>query len=86
MSKVLSLRDANQEFSKIVRLAEAGEEFLITRRGKPVARLMPVSDRSGKRVLTPEQEEARRELHERMLKCYDLSGVQPFNRDDLYDR
>ena len=34
---------ANQEFSKLVREVERGEGFLITRRGRPVAKLVPHS-------------------------------------------
>jgi prevent-host-death family protein len=56
MSKTISLRDANQGFSRCIREVEAGEEFVITRNGQPVARLIPASS---KRVLTPEQEAAR---------------------------
>jgi prevent-host-death family protein len=55
MSKTITLRDANQSFSRCIREVEAGEEFVITRNGKPVARLAPVGD---KRVLTQEQEAA----------------------------
>jgi prevent-host-death family protein len=56
MSKTITLREANQTFSRCVREVEAGEEITITRKGRPVARLVPVG---GKRVLTPEQEAAR---------------------------
>ena len=41
MAKEVALRDANQRFAKYVRAVEAGESFVITRRGKPVARLVP---------------------------------------------
>ena len=51
MSKTVTLRDANQNFAKYVREVQAGEEIVITRRGEPVAKLLPVSR---KRVLTPE--------------------------------
>jgi antitoxin (DNA-binding transcriptional repressor) of toxin-antitoxin stability system len=34
MSKVISLRDANQQLSRCIREVEAGEEFVITRKGK----------------------------------------------------
>jgi len=55
MSKIISPREANQAFSRCIREVEAGEEITITRRGQPVARLVPVGR---KRVLTPEQEAA----------------------------
>ena len=53
MSKTITLRDANQQLSRCIREVEAGGEFVITRKGKPVARLIPTG---GKRVLTPEQQ------------------------------
>jgi prevent-host-death family protein len=40
--KSISLRDANQGFARCIREVEAGEEFVITRNGAPVARLVPV--------------------------------------------
>ena len=42
-SKIVTLRDANQSFARCIREVEAGEEFVITRNGTPVARLTPVS-------------------------------------------
>jgi len=39
----VSAREANQEFSKLLRRVVAGEEVVITRRGVPVARLAPIS-------------------------------------------
>jgi prevent-host-death family protein len=83
MDKEIALRDANQQFARYVRAVEAGESFVITRRGKPVARLVPVEP--GKRILTPEQQAARQRALERMLKGWDLGGYK-FSRDELYER
>ncbi len=82
MTKTLTLRDANQSFARCIREVEAGEEFVITRNGTPVARLSPVSKR---RVLTPEQEAARKRTQERMQKGWDI-GAGPLGRDALHDR
>jgi prevent-host-death family protein len=38
----VGLREANQQFSKIVRAVRGGEEVLLTERGKPFARIVPV--------------------------------------------
>lgn len=81
-SKTITLRDANQNFAKYVREVEAGREFVITRRGVAVARLAPVSAR---RVLTPEQQKARRRLLARMRKGWDL-GDWTIPRDEIYER
>ncbi|HEX3210209.1 MAG TPA: type II toxin-antitoxin system prevent-host-death family antitoxin [Geminicoccaceae bacterium] len=82
MDKEVALREANQQFARYVRAVEAGQSFVITRRGKPVARLVPVE--SGKRVLTPEQQAARARALERMQRGWEL-GDYKFNRDELYE-
>jgi prevent-host-death family protein len=81
MSKTITLREANQAFSRCIREVEAGEEITITRRGEPVARIVPARQ---KRVLTPEQEAARARARERMKKGWHLGGER-FSRDELYD-
>jgi prevent-host-death family protein len=83
MDKEIALREANQQFARYVRAVEAGESFVITRRGKPVARLVPIEP--GKRVLTPEQQAARARALERMREGWDLGGYK-FDRDELYER
>jgi prevent-host-death family protein len=41
-NKTLNVAEAKQRFSEIVgRVAYAGEEFIIARRGRPMARLVP---------------------------------------------
>jgi prevent-host-death family protein len=42
MSKIINIYEAKTNFSKLVEMAEAGEEFIIGRNGKPVARLVPM--------------------------------------------
>jgi prevent-host-death family protein len=37
----VSVADAKKRLSELLRLAEAGQDVLITRNGKPVARLVP---------------------------------------------
>lgn len=39
MSLTVNMREAKAGFSRLVKLAEAGEDVVITRNGKPVARL-----------------------------------------------
>ena len=81
MSKTMTLREANQAFSRCIREVEAGEEITITRRGEPVARLVPVRR---ERVLTPEQEAAVTRLKNAMEAGWPI-GAGRFNRDELYD-
>jgi prevent-host-death family protein len=82
MTKTLTLREANQSFARCIRAVEAGEEFVITRNGTPVARLAPISKR---RVLTPEQQAAWERTLQRMKQGWDLRA-SPFDRDALHER
>jgi prevent-host-death family protein len=81
MTKSVSLRDANQAFARYVREVEAGEEYVITRNGVPVARLAPIGDRG----LSPAQAAALARTHARMEAGWHL-GVEPLDRDSLHDR
>jgi prevent-host-death family protein len=83
MAKTITLREANQAFSRIIREVEAGEEITITRNGEPVARLVPVR---GERVLTPEQQAARARARARMEEGWDLGVDHPLDRDSLHER
>ena len=83
MSKVIGLREANQAFSRCIREVEAGEEFVITRKGQAVARIVPVRQ---KRVLTPEQQAARARGRARMEQGWDLGVEFPLDRDALHER
>ena len=47
--RIVSLMKANQEFSKLVKEVERGEGFLITRRGRPIAKLVPPHGRQDNR-------------------------------------
>jgi len=82
MTKTVTLRDANQRFARCIREVEAGEEFVITRNGKPVARLTPIANR---RVLTPQQQAAWKHLQEAMAEGWDI-GAGPLERDALHER
>ena len=82
MTKTLTLREANQTFSRCIRQVEAGEEFVITRNGAPVARLTPIAK---PRKLTPEQEAAWERTKLRMKEGWDL-GAGPLDRDALHER
>jgi prevent-host-death family protein len=82
MTKTVTLREANQTFARCIRAVEAGEEFVITRNGKPVARLSPVS---GRRVLTPEQEAAWQRLEAAMEKGWNI-GAGRLDRAALHER
>lgn len=46
----VSIAEAKNRLTELIRLAEDGEEIVITRRGKPVAQIAPAS-RKEKRVM-----------------------------------
>ena len=76
-----ALSETKEDFSRFLREAE-GEEIFITRNGKPVARLSPVT---GRRVLTPEQEAAWERTKRRMEEGWAI-GAGPLDRDSLHER
>jgi len=82
MQRQVPIREVNQHLSQYIEIAERGEEIIITKRGRPVARLSAVELA---RRLSEEQEEALSRSLARMRKGYDLGG-QPFDRDELHER
>jgi prevent-host-death family protein len=49
MTRIVNIYEAKTNFSRLVELAAAGEEIVIARAGKPVARLTPLRDGKGPR-------------------------------------
>ena len=82
MSKSISLREANQAFARCIREVEAGVEYIITRNGRPVARLVPLG---GRRVLSSKQQGARVRARARMEKGWPI-GAGPLDRESLHER
>ena len=78
--KTVSARDANQHFSKLLAEVEAGQEVVITRRGRPVARLVQHTG------LSPEERaKALKELNEIMNRGIHFDGP-PMTRDEMHER
>jgi prevent-host-death family protein len=80
--RTVSLMTANQEFSKLIKEVERGEGFLITRRGQPIAKLVP---HAGARIADPEFRAAYEHMMALMDKGAKLGGLT-VDRDTLYDR
>lgn len=55
MKQQISLREANQHLSRYIDAVEQGDEIIITRRGKPVAKLVSFVE---EKILSAEQEKA----------------------------
>ena len=79
--KSVTARAANQGFSKLLAEAAGGEEIVITRRGKPVAKLVPVETAK----TDEERERAIERMREHMRRGVDLGG-RKFTRDEMHER
>ena len=75
--------EANQQFSRLIREVESGQGFLITRRGRPVARILPSEE---DRTRDPVWLEARDRLMALLDEGLPLAGAKMESRDDLHDR
>ena len=80
--RTVSLMTANQEFSKLIKEVEQGEGFVITRRGRPIAKLLPhAADKASDAAWV--------QAHKRMMARLDegarLGGLR-IERDELHDR
>jgi prevent-host-death family protein len=79
--KTVSARDANQKFSRLLTEVAAGEEVVITRRGRPVARLLPIANMKS----TKQREAAIKRMIAHMKKGLPLGGRR-FTRDEMHER
>lgn len=79
--KSISAREANQGFSKLLAEVARGKEVVITRHGKPVARLVPVRDEAAAK----KREAAIKRMVAHMKKGLPLGGRR-FTRDEMHER
>lgn len=80
--RTVSLMTANQNFSRLIKEVEQGEGFLITRRGRPIAKLVP---HTTDRTADPEWAAAYRRMMARLDEGASLGGLR-VRREELYDR
>jgi prevent-host-death family protein len=81
----VSAAEANRSFSKILRRAQAGESFIVTSRGKPVAKIEPiVEDQEAKKAEGARRQKLWEELEARLLSQEPMN-LGKFNRDWAYD-
>jgi prevent-host-death family protein len=80
--RTMSAREANQHFSKLLQAVVEGEEVVITRRGKPVARLAPIKGGAG----DAERKAKIDRLIQHWREGVDLGEPISWNRDELYER
>lgn len=80
----VSAREANQHFSKILDAAARGEAVTITRRGKPVARLVPIEAAEDPVEMT-RRAKARETTLKRLERGYVGTRFDSWTRDEIYD-
>ncbi len=80
--RTVSLMTANQEFSKLIKDVEHGESFLITRRGHPIAKLVP---HTVDKTADSDWAAAYRRMMARLEAGASLGGLR-VEREKLYDR
>ncbi len=54
----MGLREANQNFSKAIKAVKAGQEVVLTERGKPIATIKPLKERQNGDAAVRRLEEA----------------------------
>ena len=75
MDRTISASDANQRFSEMLRDVQRGEAFLVTSRGRPVARVAPLD-------AGPKGESVQNLLT--FLEGLPRRSASDWGRDDLY--
>lgn len=80
MKQHISLRQANQGFSRYIAEVERGREFVVTRRGRPVALLSPAPKRAARRLSA-----VRKTALERLLASARPLGIRKWRRAELYE-
>lgn len=65
----ITVRDANQGFSRLIARVERGVRFIVTKKGKPVARIAPADAQDGAR-------EQRRQVAVERLRALMQSSVK----------
>jgi prevent-host-death family protein len=71
--------EAKTRFSELVERAERGEEVVITRHGKPVAKLVPVRESEA------ERRERLRQLTNEMFEARKHLSIAPYTWKELRD-
>jgi len=80
MKQHISLRQANQNFSRYIEEVERGQEFIVTRRGRPVAVIAPAPRRGGRRLSL-----AQKSALERFFAVARPLGIRKWRREEIYE-
>jgi prevent-host-death family protein len=77
MERAITASDANQRFSEMLRAVQGGDTFVVTSRGRPVAKVMPVDDHTERRQKVAAALD--------FLDTLPTTHAKPWRRDDLYE-
>jgi prevent-host-death family protein len=83
---IISVDEADHQFSRLLKTAAGGEVITITERGVAVARIVPAVERP----VAPEEAGRRgrrqQELLNRFAEGFEGQGFGDWTRDELYER
>ncbi len=79
----MSVREANQNFSQLVAAAEAGETIVITKKGVPVARILP---QAADPTADPDWARAHAALSRSLRRPREAVPIDIITEDDLYGK
>jgi prevent-host-death family protein len=79
--KSIPVYEAKNRFSAILVEVGCGEEFVVTRHGEPVARIVPMENAGA--TVSPAEAVRRRRLMERLLAFREAHPVGEFDDDAL---
>lgn len=88
MPDMITANEATSDFSDVLAKVEAGREFVVTRDGIPVARIIPQRPSSGGRAPSPEQRRAfarSLELINSIVIPDDAEPMDRIDRNEIYD-
>lgn len=85
MTRTVTAREANQQFSKILARAERGERIVILKRGRPVAMISP-PPAEDPAVLARERADAVAELADIWTLHGKATGLGRPTRDEMHER
>jgi prevent-host-death family protein len=83
MRYTIGLREANHHLAKHIKAVEEGHEVIITRRGRPVARL--TAEVGDDLARNPEWQAAHERMVRLMAEGLPLGGIR-VKRDEIYER
>ncbi len=74
----VNIHDAKTHFSRLLSRVESGEEIVIAKAGKPIARVVPLKERAVRR--TPGSAKGRIVLKKNFLKPLPVSVMKGFEK------